>query len=129
VHLSVDPSQAYGYGGPDNTYNPVPLRENDVSLFHAVSRRLRTANRVWEMKVKGTSMTLALARATYGRGSYSGLLLGGKVTEMFVDYDGDGMLDYHLVDSTDPESPDQRLLPSQRQPLIDMRRPDEVTLS
>lgn len=130
VHLSLDTSQAFqGVGGPETTLNPVPLRESDVTLFHAVSKRLQAADRLWKVKVKGKPTTLALAKTRYGRGSYSGLLLDGKVTELFVDSDGDGMLDYWLEDSTRPESPDLKLVPTQPEPLTDMRRPNEVQLT
>jgi hypothetical protein len=74
-------------------------------------------------------MTLALARTRHGKGIFSGLLLGGKVTEVYADSNGDGLLDFMLMDSTKPKSPDQKWLPSQPQPLTDMQRPDEVELT
>jgi hypothetical protein len=129
LHLSVDPSKAYGYGDSNAHYKPIPLDAGDVALFRTVSRRLEVANRVWEVQIKGKSTTFALAKTRNGSGSYSGLLLGGKVTELFVDQDGDGMLDYHLVDSTDPGSPDQKLQPSRPEPVTDMLRPDDVQLA
>lgn len=124
LHFSVDTTQAFG--GSDNSFNPVPLRKDDAVLFRGISRRLRAANTIWEVPIAGKSMALAFARTRYGRGFYNGLLLGGKVTEVSADYDGDGMLDYQLVDSTKPGSPDQKLRPSQPEPLTDMRRPDDV---
>jgi hypothetical protein len=129
LHVSVDTSHALdNSGGSGSEYVPALLTNSDVALFRAVSKRLRTAKRLWEVKVRGKPATLALARTRYGRGLYSGLLLSGKVTEVHADANGDGLLDYQLLDSSDPPSPDQKWLPSQPEPLIDMERPDEVEM-
>jgi hypothetical protein len=129
VHLSVDTSKAFEGGlASTSDLKSIPLKKSDVPLFRAVSKRLEAASRVWEVKVKNRATTLALAKTRYGRGSYNGLLLDGKATEVFVDHDGDGMLDYMLEDSTAPRSPDQKLVPSRPEPLTDMQRPDEVEL-
>jgi hypothetical protein len=127
LHFSVDTSQALG--DSENTFDPVPLKKKDAALFQAVSRRLRIADRKWEVRVAGKAMTLAFAKTPYGRGFYNGLLLDGNVTEVFADHDGDGILDYHLADSTNPNSPDQKSVPLHPEPLTDMRRPDEVQWS
>jgi hypothetical protein len=132
LHLSIDTSHAYDDDPAllsGNEPTPGLLTNRDVILFQAVSRKLRAASRVWEVKIQGKPTTLALARTRHGKGLYSGLLLGGKVTEVYADSNGDGLLDYMLMDSSKPKSPDQKWLPSQPQPLTDMRRPDEVQLS
>jgi hypothetical protein len=129
LHVSVDTGHALdNFGGSNNEYVSALLTNSDVALFRAVSKRLRTAKRLWEVKVRGKSATLALAKTRYGRGLNSGLLLSGKVTEVHADTNGDGLLDYQLLDSSDPPSPDQKWLPSQPEPLIDMERPDEVEM-
>jgi len=128
LHISIDANQAFNSSPKELEDSLVPalLTNSDAALFRAVSKRLVGAKRVWEVKVRGKSMTYALAKTRYRRGSYTGLLLGGKVTEVNVDSDGDGMLDYVLGDTTNPRSPDQKWLPSQPEPLTDMQRPDEV---
>jgi hypothetical protein len=129
LHLRVDANHAFEEpGGLEDSLVPDLLTSSDATLFRAVSKRLVTAKRVWEVKVKGKPITLALAKARYRGGLYNGLLLGGKVTEIYADSDGDGMLDFLLGDSTNPTSPDQKRVPSQPEPLIDMQRPDEVQL-
>jgi hypothetical protein len=106
LHVSVDTSHALdNSGGSGNEYVSALLTNSDVALFRAVSKRLRTAKRLWEVKVRGRSATLALAKTRYGRGLYSGLLLSGKVTEVHADTNADGLLDYQLLDSSDPPSP------------------------
>lgn len=127
LHISVDASQAFNSPKEsEDSLVPALLTNSDVALFRAVSKRLLTVKRAWEVKVRGKSMTYALAKTHYRQGFYNGLLLGGKVTEIHVDSDGDGMLDYVLGDTTNPTSPDQKWLPSQPEPLTDMQRPDEV---
>jgi hypothetical protein len=130
LHISVDASQAFDSPKEsEDSLVPALLTNSDAALFRAVSKRLVTAKRVWEVKVRGKSMTFALAKTRYRQGFYNGLLLGGKVTEIHVDSDGDGMLDYVLGDTTNPRSPDQKWVPSQPEPLTDEQRPDEVQLA
>src|SRR5215216_5038309 len=106
LHISVDASHAFDAPKEsEDSLVPALLTNSDAALFRAVSKRLVTAKRVWEVKVRGKSMTFALAKTRYRQGSYNGLLLGVKVTEIRVDSDGDGMLDYVLGDTTNPRSP------------------------
>jgi hypothetical protein len=130
LHVGVDTSNAMStFGNSANEYVPGLLTNSDVALFRAVSKRLSTAKRLWEVKVRGKPVALALAKTRYGRGFYNGLLLGGKVTEVYADTNGDGLLDYLLWDSSAPKSPNQKWLPSQPEPLMDMERPDEVEVA
>jgi hypothetical protein len=79
VHLSLDTSQAFqGVGGPETTLNPVPLRESDVTLFHAVSKRLQAVDRLWKVKVKGKPTPLALAKHVTAEGPIAACCSMGK---------------------------------------------------
>jgi hypothetical protein len=127
LHIVVDASQAFNNSPePEDSDVPALLTNSDAILFRAVSKRLVTAKRLWDVKVKGKPITYALAKTRYHQGLYYGLLLGREVTEIHADSDGDGMLDYVIGDTTNPKSPDQKWLPSRPEPLTDIQRPDEV---
>jgi hypothetical protein len=70
LHISVDASQAFNNSPePEDSDVPALLTNSDATLFRAVSKRLVTAKRVWDVKVKGKPITYALAKRDTTKGS------------------------------------------------------------
>jgi hypothetical protein len=111
--------------------NPLPFGEfketsptiRESMLFQNLARQAQAAPNVWVAQDLEKSHLLMFRKIRSGGGTYRLLLIDRKVRRVYADVDSDGYLDFNLVDTTAPGSPDLVATPLAPVRAVDTPKP------
>jgi hypothetical protein len=112
-----------GDPSPSGEFKEGTLTAKDLTLFHHLGREMRTAPNKWVARDLGKSHLLMYRKLRYRGGTFGLLIIDGKLRQVAADVDTDGYLDFNLVDTTAPGSPNFITTPLAPERMFDTPKP------